>query len=387
MSIIKPGVIWVSGFSGAGKSTIGREIVNQIKHSGAAAVFLDGDNLRSIVQSKWGFARDERIELARVYFQLSSYLAAQDLTVVVAAVALYDEVRTWIRVNIPNCLEVFLDVTEAERRRRDAGTKRVYDRISAQDPGYQLPRAGDGVLVLDNSAAVRPAELAARVIQSYIAKQQSDRSFGKAEHWNRFYRGGGGKLDPSPFAVHVAQSVVRPSSRVLEVGCGNGRDAAYFAGIGCVVTGLDASSAAIDRCRTTHAARNIRFITGMLQACDELSDQRFDVIYSRFVIHAMTMAEEHGFLTRSHELLADSGRLVVEARSINDPMALLGEAISPTERIHGHYRRFIVPAEFAARLTEAGFDIDEITESRGLAMFGDEDPVVLRVIARRRAGS
>jgi hypothetical protein len=76
---------------------------------------------------------------------------------------------------------------------------------------------------------------------------------------------------------------------------------------------------------------------------------------------------------------------MIEARSINDPMALLGEVISPTERIHGHYRRFIVASELNDQLSSAGFVVEDSVESKGLAVFGDEDPVVLRVTARRSA--
>lgn len=174
------------------------------------------------------------------------------------------------------------------------------------------------------------------------------------------------------------------AERVLEIGCGNGRDAAYFARAGHSVVGLDASTVAIERCRATHKLVGLSFVAGMIQDCAELCSRNFDVIYSRFVVHAMTMAEEKSFLSRAFDLLAPGARLLTEARSINDSMALLGEAISSTERIHGHYRRFIAPADFAQRLDEAGFDVEDVVESKGLAVFGDEDPVVLRVIARRR---
>ncbi len=57
--------------------------------------------------------------------------------------------------------------------------------------------------------------------------------------------------------------------------------------------------------------------------------------------------------------------------------------ISPTERIHGHYRRFIVADELERRLLDSGFGIVDMLESNGLARLGDDDPVVIRVTARR----
>jgi hypothetical protein len=95
----------------------------------------------------------------------------------------------------------------------------------------------------------------------------------------------------------------------------------------------------------------------------------------------MTETEEHEFINSAYRLLRSEGTLMIECRSINDPLALVGEAISPTERIHGHYRRFIVMADLLQTITDAGFHIKSAVESKGLAVFGNEDPVVIRVIA------
>ena len=109
----------------------------------------------------------------------------------------------------------------------------------------------------------------------------------------------------------------------------------------------------------------------------------FAVIYSRFVLHAMTLAKEKDFLRHAAALLTPGGCLYLECRSINDPLAHQGEIISPTERIAGHYRRFIVLDELQARLQTAGFVIADAVESQGLAQLGADDPVVIRVTARR----
>jgi len=55
--------------------------------------------------------------------------------------------------------------------------------------------------------------------------------------------------------------------------------------------------------------------------------------------------------------------------------------LSHTERIEGHYRRFIILEELKQRLIKVGFEIIEAIESNGLANLGEEDPVVIRVEA------
>ena len=94
-------------------------------------------------------------------------------------------------------------------------------------------------------------------------------------------------------------------------------------------------------------------------------------------------AEEDEFLHYAWSSLVNSGRLFIECRSINDRLAYKGEVLSPTERIHGHYRRFIVKQELVAKIEELGFSIDSVLESDGLAVHGDDDPIVIRLTATK----
>jgi hypothetical protein len=98
----------------------------------------------------------------------------------------------------------------------------------------------------------------------------------------------------------------------------------------------------------------------------------------------MPLDEEIETLQSSYEFLKKGGSIYIECRSINDPLARSGEIISPTERIGGHYRRFIIIDELIDRLTKYGYGIVDKIESNGLAVFGEEDPVVIRITAIKR---
>ena len=80
-------------------------------------------------------------------------------------------------------------------------------------------------------------------------------------------------------------------------------------------------------------------------------------------------------------LQGPKGKFLVECRSVNDPMSRFGEVIGPTERIHGHYRRFIDINEPVERLSNARFQVESSVESNRLAVHKDEAPVVIRVTA------
>jgi len=379
------GVIWITGYSAAGKTTVGRNVERQLRQRGVWTVFLDGDDLRRIFSRKWGYDQAERVELAKVYFRLCSHLASQHATVVISAVAMYPDVYRWVAENIERSLLVYLRVPDEERVRRDRATKNVYQNISTSELGYEEPSSAG--ITIDNYGDVDPGKAAAAIVDFYIAHscaRPHAADHGKTQHWEAFYRNSGGVLEPSPFAVEVARSRLNAGSRLLDVGCGNGRDSAYFAQLGHEVHAVDTSRAAIDLCRKTYPHLSIEFRHGTADAV-AASPRRpaFDVVYCRFVLHAMTEQEEAAFLRAARDLLVPGGRLFLECRSINDPLSRLGEVISPTERIHGHYRRFAVMDDLLQSLEAVRLEVVSKVESNHLAQFNEEDPVVIRIEARK----
>lgn len=376
------GVIWITGFSAAGKTTVGRLVERRLRTEGANSVFLDGDHLRSIFGDNWGYDRASRVNLARVYFRLCSHLASQGLTVIISAVALYDEVSDWVEANVPSAMQVYLRVPEHERRKRDSTTKQLYEKIGDVNRLYDHPKSP--ALVVDNHGSTTPDEVADEIVEFFWARlgmQHADH--GRQAHWSKYYKSMPEFVEPSPFAVVVAEELGAPV-KLLEVGCGNGRDSSHFARQGHSVVGLDTSSSAIALCRETYAQLPIEFFEVPVADLERMNVGPFDVVYSRFCLHAMTEPEEIDLLHATNSLLRPGGQLFIECRSINDPLARMGEVISPTERIHGHYRRFIIKEELVDRVEIAGLTVTSVIESTGLAVFGDEDPAVIRLVARKK---
>jgi adenylylsulfate kinase-like enzyme/2-polyprenyl-3-methyl-5-hydroxy-6-metoxy-1,4-benzoquinol methylase len=378
----RSGVVWITGHSAAGKTTVARKVVALLRQRGVNPVFLDGDDLRGIFGNHWGYEREQRVELAKIYFRLCSHLASQGLTVVISAVAMYDEVRTWLRANVPGSIEVFLDVPADVRIDRDGRTKGIYQQLGKAEGMYDLPKSAD--LVIANHGGMTPDEAAARIVAHFAeAVPGGNGDHNRAEHWNAYYKTAAAPRNASTFATRVADTLGPTRARLLEVGCGNGRDASFFAASGHDVVAIDASVGAIENCRQQHAGSGVAFHAGTLDALAPSLGEGFDVVYSRFCLHAMTRDEEAAFIGGARGMLRPGGRLFIECRSINDPLARKGEIISPTERIFGHYRRFIVRDELRASLEAARFAIEDEVEQSGLAVHGDDDPVVIRMTARR----
>jgi cyclopropane fatty-acyl-phospholipid synthase-like methyltransferase len=199
-------------------------------------------------------------------------------------------------------------------------------------------------------------------------------------HWDEYYKRDNIPSFPSPFAEYVGNRLDTKQT-ILEIGCGNGRDSKFFATQGHQVTGLDRSGEAIELCKKLYSCENLEFFFGTIAEIAKINKKKFDLIYSRFVFHAMSLSKEIETLKTSYQLLNKDGQFFIECRSINDPLSHKGKILSHTERVDGHYRRFIILEDFKQRLVQVGFTIIKTIESNGLAKFGKDDPVVIRIHA------
>ncbi len=124
-------VIWITGLSGSGKTTVAGELCQRLSKIGPCPLLLDGDNLREIFSAKdevtTSYSRENRIKLSYKYGLLCKDLSSQGFTVVIATVSMFSEIYAWNRSNLPNYFEIFLDVPINELRRRDP--KKIYERF------------------------------------------------------------------------------------------------------------------------------------------------------------------------------------------------------------------------------------------------------------------
>ena len=209
------------------------------------------------------------------------------------------------------------------------------------------------------------------------------------DYWDHFYAEAHPDLrEPSQFARFCIGRIT-PRSTLFELGCGNGRDALFFARNGMAVTACDQSSTAIEELSVVASETDgwvvqPRFLRSRFEDLPDLGP--VDVVYSRFTLHAISSDIASGALRWSWRNLRDDGTLFAEARTVNGDLYGVGEPAGRDAYIQdGHFRRFIRANELADELSRIGFRIDQLVEGTGLAVHGTDDPMVVRIVASRRS--
>jgi bifunctional enzyme CysN/CysC len=165
----KPAVVWFTGLSAAGKSTIANVVERKLHALGRRTYVLDGDNVRHGLNRDLGFTEADRVENIRRISEIAALFVDAGLIVLVSAISPYraDRQAARERVSDGEFIEVFVDTSIDECRRRDrkglyhkADLGLVQNLTGVQAP-YERPLAPDLHLATGTADA---ATLADRVV-------------------------------------------------------------------------------------------------------------------------------------------------------------------------------------------------------------------------------
>ena len=145
----KPGVIWLTGLSGAGKSTIANLLERRLHAQGVHTYLLDGDNVRHGLNRDLGFTAADRVENIRRIGEVAKLMVDAGLMVVTAFISPFRSERQMARdlVAEGEFIEVFVDTPLEEVEKRDP--KGLYKKarrgelknFTGIDSPYEAPEA------------------------------------------------------------------------------------------------------------------------------------------------------------------------------------------------------------------------------------------------------
>src|SRR4029453_126796 len=127
----KPAVLWFTGLSGAGKSTIANLVEQKLAARGSHTFLLDGDNVRHGLNRDLGFTEADRIENIRRVGEGARLMTDAGLFVLTAFISPFRAEREMVRKMLPEgeFIEIFVDTPLAEAEKRD--TKGLYAKARA----------------------------------------------------------------------------------------------------------------------------------------------------------------------------------------------------------------------------------------------------------------
>ncbi|HJU76756.1 MAG TPA: sulfate adenylyltransferase subunit CysN [Sphingomicrobium sp.] len=127
----KPAVLWFTGLSGAGKSTIANLVEKKLAALGRHTFLLDGDNVRHGLNRDLGFTEADRIENIRRVGEVARLMADAGLIVLTAFISPFRAERHMVRRMVPEgeFIEIFVDTPLAEAEKRDS--KGLYKKARA----------------------------------------------------------------------------------------------------------------------------------------------------------------------------------------------------------------------------------------------------------------
>ncbi len=160
-------VFWITGLSGAGKTSLANGIKKKIRKKFGPTLVINGDDLRKIFKLN-KYDKSSRLEYTKQYSQFVKFITNQGVNVIFTVVGLFDRIRTWNRKNINNYVEIFIrtNVSKIKKKRK----KRIYLGKTHEIVGIQIkpefPKRPDIIINNDFKKSIR--QLSAILIKKII---------------------------------------------------------------------------------------------------------------------------------------------------------------------------------------------------------------------------
>jgi bifunctional enzyme CysN/CysC len=168
-----PRVLWFTGLSGSGKSTIANEVEKQLFLMNRHTFLLDGDNVRHGLNRDLGFTEADRIENIRRVGEVAKLMADAGLIVLTAFISPFRAEREMVRKMLPEgeFIEIFVDTPIEVAEARDV--KGLYKKARAGDlknfTGIDSPyEAPESPEIRVNTVNMTPEEAARFIIQQIL---------------------------------------------------------------------------------------------------------------------------------------------------------------------------------------------------------------------------
>lgn len=148
-------VIWITGISGTGKSTLGKKLFVEIKKKFPATIFFDGDQFREIFQNDINYTLKDRDINAIRLTRLVRNISKQKVNIIVSANITNIKFRKWMKENVKDYYEIYISASLKSLLNRDykklysKAVKKKIKNVVGVDLPFKEPKNSD--LYLENN--------------------------------------------------------------------------------------------------------------------------------------------------------------------------------------------------------------------------------------------
>ncbi len=170
----KGAVLWFSGLSGSGKSTIANELEQTLVANGIRTYLLDGDNVRHGLNANLGFSDADRLENLRRVSEVAKLMCDAGIVVLTAFISPFDKDRQRVRELLTDdYIEVFVDTPLSVCEQRDP--KGLYKKARAGqikhftgiDSPFEAPKNPDVHIINDGVSTI---DIVPSIIRTLVSK-------------------------------------------------------------------------------------------------------------------------------------------------------------------------------------------------------------------------
>ena len=128
-------LIWLTGLSGSGKSTIAKKIHPHFVKIFGKTIIINGDDLRKIFRL-YGFDEKNRLDNAIKFSRLCKLITDQNISIIFAAVGMKRKIRKIFKAAVYNYFEIFIDAKIKQIRKKNL--KKTYKKFSTNIVGFDI---------------------------------------------------------------------------------------------------------------------------------------------------------------------------------------------------------------------------------------------------------
>ena len=115
----KKGILfWITGLSGAGKTSLANSVKNKIKQQFGPTIVLNGDDLRRIFKLN-KYDQNSRLEYGKNYAKFAKFIKDQNINLIFTVVGMFDQIRSWNKKNIKNYVEIYVKASISKIKKKE----------------------------------------------------------------------------------------------------------------------------------------------------------------------------------------------------------------------------------------------------------------------------